>query len=72
MATQKTKQTVPKDWISRKTMLELLAITASSFDAWKVEPAGKIGRQTYYTLRDVIDNRVQNEMTKFTGQVADS
>ena len=46
-----------KHWVNRKEMVALLQITGQSFDAWNVQSVGKIGKNKYFTLQDVIENR---------------
>lgn len=56
MATQ-----IPAHWVNKKKVAELLNISVQAFGKWGVEPVGKSGREVYFTLRDVIDNRLENE-----------
>lgn len=55
---------IPPTWIRRKDLVDLLGISTQAFSKWGVEPAGKQGREVFYTLRDVIDNRVDNQIEK--------
>ena len=43
----------------RKHMIQALRISDSGFAKWRVKPVAKRGRNTYYWLRDVIENRVR-------------
>lgn len=54
------RQRVKPGWLTRKIMVEHLEIADSTFTKWDVKPVAKIGRNTYYMLRDVIENRLRN------------
>lgn len=48
----------------KKEMAESLGISVQAFDKWGVEPVKRIGRSTYYCVRDVLDNRLENASQK--------
>jgi phage terminase Nu1 subunit (DNA packaging protein) len=52
--------------ISKKDLVNLLGITAQAFDYWGVRPVKKVRRQNYYSLSDVLDNRIENALSKNT------
>jgi len=64
-----------KHWINRKNVIALLQITGQSFDAWKVQPKGKFGREIFFDLSEVIANRVAHKEAQIKikyGAVADT
>lgn len=51
-------------WLNKKRMAESLGISVQAFDKWGVEPAAKIGRESFYDVRSVVDNRLQHQSGK--------
>lgn len=51
-------------WLNKKSMAESLGITVQAFDKWGVEPVAKIGRESFYDTRSVLDNRLQHQSGK--------
>ena len=51
-------------WLNKKRMAESLGISVTAFDKWGVEPVAKIGRESFYDTRSVLDNRLQNQVGK--------
>lgn len=51
-------------WLNKKRMAESLGITVQAFDKWRVEPVAKIGRESFYDTRSVLDNRLQHQSGK--------
>lgn len=47
--------------MTRRDMVEALGISDSTFTKWNVKPVGKIGRNTYYWFRDVLENRIRHK-----------
>ncbi len=47
-------------WINKKDLAARLGISVQALGKWGVEPVGKVGREVFFTLRDVIDNRIEN------------
>ena len=45
-------------------MAASLEISVQAFDKWKVKPTARIGREAFFTARDVVDNRIANERMK--------
>lgn len=45
-------------WLNRANMAASLGISVQAFDKWKVEPAARHGRETFYTVDDVLQNRL--------------
>jgi phage terminase Nu1 subunit (DNA packaging protein) len=48
----------PETWVNKKNISALLGISVQAFSKWGVEPVGKEGRESFYTVRDCIDNRI--------------
>lgn len=52
-------------WMTRTAMIASLGIDSSAFVRWGVKPVQKIGNKAYYTMQDVLQNRLDNERDKF-------
>lgn len=50
-------------------MAESLGISTQAFDKWGVKPHKKIGRQTFFRVQDVVENRIENELKKNNNRV---
>lgn len=48
-------------WLTHEHMAASIGISPQAFRQWKVPPAAKIGRCTYYEVRAVLDNRLANQ-----------
>ncbi|VVP01100.1 hypothetical protein PS862_02850 [Pseudomonas fluorescens] len=51
-------------WLNKKNMADSLGISVQAFDKWGVQPVAKIGRESFYDVRAVVDNRVQHQAGK--------
>lgn len=51
-------------WLNKKSMAESLGISPQAFEKWGVEPIAKIGRESFYDVRSVVDNRLQHQSGK--------
>lgn len=51
-------------WLNKKRMAESLGISTQAFDKWSVEPVAKIGREAFYDVRSVVENRLQHQEGK--------
>jgi phage terminase Nu1 subunit (DNA packaging protein) len=51
-------------WLNKKTMADSLGISVQAFDKWSVTPVAKIGRESFYDVRSVLDNRLQHQTGK--------
>lgn len=47
-------------WLNQVQMAESLGITVNAFARWKVEPVARIGKNVYYDVRSVLDNRLSH------------
>jgi phage terminase Nu1 subunit (DNA packaging protein) len=52
------------EWLNKSRMAESLGITTQAFDKWGVEAVAKIGRESFYDVRSVLDNRLQRQAGK--------
>lgn len=51
-------------WLNKKQMAESLDISVQAFDKWGVKPIAKIGRESFYDVRSVLDNRLNHKSDK--------
>ncbi|WKD48402.1 terminase small subunit [Microbulbifer spongiae] len=56
---QSTPSTVKDCLLNRRQMCESLGISGPGFDRWGVEPVERIGNQSFYDVRSVLDNRIE-------------
>ncbi|NWD49031.1 terminase small subunit [Pseudomonas gingeri] len=45
-------------WLNKTSMAASLGITVQAFDKWKVAPVARIGRENFYDVRSILDNRL--------------
>lgn len=45
-------------WLNKNQMAASLGITVQAFDKWKIAPVERIGRENFYDVRSVLDNRL--------------
>ena len=50
-----TKATTMNGFLNKKDMAKSIGISVQAFDRWGIEPVAKIGREVFFTVRDVID-----------------
>lgn len=48
-------------WLNKRETAAGLGISVQAFSAWGVRPVAKIGRESFYTIRDVLDNRLDHQ-----------
>ena len=51
-------------WLNKKSMADSLGISTQAFDKWGVEAVAKIGRESFYDVRSVLDNRLKHQGVK--------
>lgn len=51
-------------WLNKSQMAASLDISVQAFDKWKVEPVARKGRENFYDVRTVLDNRLAREAEK--------
>lgn len=52
------------EWLNKSRMADSLGITTQAFDKWGVTPIAKIGRESFYDVRSVLDNRLVHKGEK--------
>lgn len=45
-------------WLNKSRMATSLGISTQAFDKWGVEPVARIGREAFYDVRSVLENRL--------------
>lgn len=50
--------------LNKTDMAKSLNISTQAFDKWEVPVHSKVGRETFYTVADVVANRIANERKK--------
>ncbi|PAV25198.1 DNA packaging protein Nu1 [Tamilnaduibacter salinus] len=61
-----------KHWLNQQQMARSLGITVSAFARWEVTPVARIGKQVFYDVQSVLDNRLSNmSETVGTGNIED-
>ncbi|OCH31826.1 DNA-packaging protein [Aliivibrio fischeri] len=59
-------------WLNKSAMAASLGISVQAFDKWGVEPIAKVGRSVYYTVANVVHNRVSHEIEKYQPRIHES
>jgi phage terminase Nu1 subunit (DNA packaging protein) len=72
----KNETTRQPGWLNKSEMAKSLGISPQAFDKWGVEPVARIGREAFYRVQDVVNNRVEHASRKqqpegLGGEVAD-
>ena len=52
--------------MNKKTMAQSCRVSATAFDKWGVTPVERKGREAFYDVASVIDNRVSNAINQIT------
>lgn len=60
----KNETTKQRGWLNKSEMAASLGISPQAFDKWGVEPISRIGREAFYTVQDVVQNRIDNAARK--------
>lgn len=55
-------------WLNKSQMAASCGISVQAFDKWGVKPISRIGTSVYFDVRDVLDNRLENERSKHQPQ----
>lgn len=48
-------------WLNKSQMAKSLGISTTAFDKWGVQPVASIGREKYFDVRSVLDNRLLHQ-----------
>lgn len=60
----KNETTKQRGWLNKSEMASSLGISPQAFDKWGVAPVARIGREAFYTVQNVVENRVEHSMRK--------
>lgn len=60
----KNETTKQPGWLNKSEMAKSLGISPQAFDKWGVEPIARIGREAFYRVQDVVQNRLENAARK--------
>ncbi|UCP00091.1 terminase small subunit [Metapseudomonas lalkuanensis] len=67
----KNETTKQRGWLNKSDMAASLGISPQAFDKWGVEPVARIGREAFYTVQDVVQNRIDHAARKQQPEGAD-
>lgn len=60
----KNETTKQRGWLNKSEMASSLGISPQAFDKWGVAPVARIGREAFYTVQNVVENRVEHAQRK--------
>lgn len=60
----KNETTKQPGWLNKSEMAKSLGISPQAFDKWDVEPIARIGREAFYRVQDVLENRLEHAARK--------
>ena len=60
----KNETTKQPGWLNKSEMAKSLGISPQAFDKWGVEPISRIGREAFYRVQDVVQNRIAHAERK--------
>ncbi|SDI55829.1 terminase small subunit [Pseudomonas abietaniphila] len=60
----KNETTKQRGWLNKSDMASSLGISPQAFDKWGVSPVARIGREAFYTVEIVVQNRVEHATRK--------
>ena len=60
----KNETTRQPGWLNKSEMAKSLGISPQAFEKWGVEPVARIGREAFYRVQDVVQNRVDHAARK--------
>ena len=55
---------VEPGWLNKTSMAASLGISVQALDKWGVKPVARVGRSVYFTVSEVLQNRLENEAAK--------
>lgn len=67
----KNETTRQPGWLNKSEMAKSLGISPQAFDKWGVEPVAKIGREAFFRVQDVVQNRIEHAARKQQPEGAD-
>ena len=66
------KQRKPlKSWMNRSNLIASLGVSGTAFDNWNVEPVARVGREAFFTVGDVLKNRLDRQ-AELSGRAEDA
>lgn len=60
----KNETTKERGWLNKSDMALSLGISPQAFDKWGVQPVARIGRESFYRVFDVVQNRIDHSARK--------
>lgn len=62
-----SKSTLQREphWLNQQQMAAACGISVTAFTKWGVTPVAKIKREAFYTVRDVLDNRLAHQAAQY-------
>ncbi|MDD2109286.1 terminase small subunit [Pseudomonas asiatica] len=60
----KNETTKQRGWLNKSEMASSLGISPQAFDKWGVSSVARIGREAFYTVQDVVENRIEHAARK--------
>lgn len=51
-------------WLNKSELAASLGISVQALNRWGLQPVARIGRESFFTAAEVVDNRVQNALNK--------
>lgn len=67
----KNETTKKPGWLNKSEMSKSLGISSQAFDKWGVEPIARIGRESFFRVQDVVQNRIDNTLRKHQPDTTD-
>lgn len=58
-------------WLNKSESAKSLGISVQAFSQWGVRPVAKIGRESFYTIRDILDNRLEHQAEQMRDAFSD-
>lgn len=58
-------------WLNKSQAAKSIGIAARSFSDWNVKPVARIGREVFYTFKDILDNRLAHQAENLSQAYSD-
>ena len=59
-------------WLNQRTAALSCGVSTKSFAEWRVEPCARIGKEVFYTVADIVQNRLSRQLERFNKTVDDA
>lgn len=69
MTAKKSADKPQAEWLNQTQMCRSLGVSVQAFGRWDVKPVARIGRTAYYTVRDVLDNRLAHQAQELEREI---